>query len=210
VLRIIVERGIDLDLYEALSAATSQHTGLDSSSSIESISKQVLTYMIDRFRAWYEDEKIPTEVFQAVAARHLSNPLDIHQRVLAVHAFNQLPEAAALAAANKRVSNLLAKQEKNTIPPRVENELLADPAEKTLALSLAELANEIKPLHQDRDYTDVLKRLAKLRQPVDHFFDEVMVMVDDETLRNNRLALLQQLRNLFLQVADISLLAPVK
>jgi glycyl-tRNA synthetase beta chain len=210
VLRIIVERGIDLDLYEALAAATSQHTSLDSTSSTESISKQVLTYMIDRFRAWYEDEKIPTEVFQAVAARHLSNPLDIHQRVLAVHAFNQLPEAAALAAANKRVSNLLAKQEKNTIPPRVENELLADPAEKTLALSLAELANEIKPLHQDRDYTDVLKRLAKLRQPVDQFFDEVMVMVDDETLRNNRLALLQQLRNLFLQVADISLLAPVK
>lgn len=211
VLRIIIERGIDLDLYEVLTAATSQHPGLNATSgTIENTSKQVLTYMIDRFRAWYEDENIPTEVFQAVAARQLSNPLDIHQRVQAVHAFNQLPEASALAAANKRVSNILAKQEDKTIPTEVDNRLLADSAEKALALSLAELANEIKPLQQDRDYTDVLKQLAKLRQPVDQFFDEVMVMVDDEKLRNNRLALLQQLRNLFLQVADISLLVLAK
>jgi glycyl-tRNA synthetase beta chain len=211
VLRIIVERGIDLDLYEALTAAASQHTGLDTNSnSIESLSKQVLTYMIDRFRSWYEDINIPTEVFQAVAARQLSNPLDIHQRVQAVHAFNQLAEASALAAANKRVSNILAKQEGNTIPAEVDNTLLADNAEKALALSLAELASEVKPLQQDRDYTDVLKQLARLRQPVDQFFDDVMVMVDDEDLRNNRLALLQQLRNLFLEVADISLLVPAK
>ena len=207
VLRIIVERGIDLDLHEALTAAASQHAGLDT---IESTVKQVLTYMIDRFRAWYEDEKIPTEVFQAVAARQLSNPLDIHQRVQAVHAFNQLSEAAALATANKRVSNILSKQVGNTIPVEVDNTLLADSAEKALALSLAELTSEVKPLQQDRDYTEVLRQLARLRQPVDQFFDDVMVMVDDSALRNNRLALLQQLRNLFLEVADISLLAPVK
>ncbi|MEH6467706.1 MAG: glycine--tRNA ligase subunit beta, partial [Porticoccus sp.] len=211
VLRIIVERGIDLDLQEVLSDATAQHTGLDlKSDAIENTVKQVLTYMIERFRAWYEDENIPTEVFQAVAARQLSNPLDIHQRVQAVHAFNQLSEAAALAAANKRVSNILTKQAGSAIPAEVDNTLLVDNAEKTLALSLAELTGEVKPLQQDRDYTDVLKHLAKLRQPVDQFFDDVMVMVDDDALRNNRLALLQQLRNLFLEVADISLLAPAK
>ena len=210
VLRIIVERGIDLDLHEALTAAASQHMGLGTdTNTIEDITKQVLTYMIDRFKSWYEDENIPTEVFQAVAARQLCNPLDIHQRVQAVHSFNQLPEASALAAANKRVSNILAKQTER-IPTEVDNTLLADCAEKNLALSLAELASEVKPLQQDRDYADVLKQLAKLRQPVDQFFDDVMVMVDDENVRNNRLALLQQLRNLFLEVADISLLAPAK
>jgi glycyl-tRNA synthetase beta chain len=211
VLRIIVERSIDLDLQEVLSDALSQHTGLGlKSDAIENTTKQVLTYLIERFKAWYEDENIPTEVFQAVAARQLSNPLDIHQRVQAVHAFNQLSEAAALAAANKRVSNILSKQADSTIPAEVDNTLLVDDAEKALALSLAELTGEVKPLQQDRDYTDVLKHLAKLRQPVDQFFDDVMVMVDDNALRNNRLALLQQLRNLFLEVADISLLAPGK
>ena len=211
VLRIIVERGIDLDLHEVLTAAVSQHTSLGTDSgAIKATSKQVLTYIIDRLRSWYEDENIPTEVFQAVAARQLSNPLDIHQRVQAVHAFNQLAEAAALAAANKRVSNILSKQVDSTIPVEVDNTLLVDSAEKALALSLAELTTEVKPLLQDRDYTEVLKQLARLRQPVDQFFDDVMVMVDDDTLRNNRLALLQQLRNLFLEVADISLLAPSK
>tara|TARA_R110000822_G_scaffold187752_10_gene326638 strand:- start:17965 stop:20058 length:2094 start_codon:yes stop_codon:yes gene_type:complete len=211
VLRIIVERGIDLDLHEVLTAAVSQHTSLGTDSgAIKATSKQVLTYIIDRLRSWYEDENIPTEVFQAVAARQLSNPLDIHQRVQAVHAFNQLVEAAALAAANKRVSNILSKQVDSTIPVEVDNTLLVDSAEKALALSLAELTTEVKPLLQDRDYTEVLKQLARLRQPVDQFFDDVMVMVDDDTLRNNRLALLQQLRNLFLEVADISLLAPSK
>ena len=211
VLRIIVERGINLDLDKALTAAASLHTGLDTkTNTAENISKQVLTYMTDRFKAWYEDENIPTEVFLAVTAKQLSNPLDIDQRVQAVHAFNQLPEASALAAANKRVSNILAKQAGNTIPAKVDNKLLVDNAEKTLALSLAELANEVKPLQQDRDYAEVLKQLARLRQPVDQFFDDVMVMVDDDDLRSNRLALLQQLRNLFLEVADISLLAPTK
>lgn len=211
VLRIIVERGIDLDLKHALALTAAHHSYPNNDTdAMANTVKQVLTYMIDRFKAWYEDENIPTEVFLAVAEKQLSNPLDIHQRVLAVHTFNQLSEAAALASANKRVSNILAKQEGNNVPAKVDNTLLADDAEKALALSLAELSNVVKPLKQDRDYTDMLKQLAKLRRPVDTFFDDVMVMVDDEALRNNRLALLQQLRNLFLEVADISLLAPAK
>jgi glycyl-tRNA synthetase beta chain len=211
VLRIIVEREIDIDLQQALSLAIEQHHYLASDSEASAkTTKQVLTYMLDRFKAWYEDEKIPVEVFLSVAEKHLHNPLDIHQRVLAVHAFNQLPEAAALAAANKRVSNILAKQDAGWTPSDVNNSLLMEEAEKTLALSLAELSVEVQPLQQDRDYTEMLKRLAKLRQPVDTFFDDVMVMVEDKALRNNRLALLHQLRNLFLEVADISLLAPAK
>lgn len=210
-LRIIVERKIDLDLHEALSLAISQHSTLSSNSEAAGkVSKQVLTYMVERFKSWYVDENIPAEVFLAVAEKQLSNPHNIHQRVLAVHAFNQLPEAAALAAANKRVSNILAKQAGVSIPKEVDNTLLADTAEKALALALAELSSEIKPLQQDRDYTQMLKQLARLRQPVDSFFDDVMVMVEDDALRNNRLALLQQLRNLFLEVADISLLVPAK
>ena len=210
-LRIIVERKIDLDLLEALSLAISQHSILSGNSEAASkLSKQVLTYMVERFKSWYVDENIPAEVFLAVVEKQLSNPLNIHQRVLAVHAFNQLPEAAALAAANKRVSNILAKQQGISIPIEVDNTLLADTAEKALALALAELSSEVKPLLQDRDYTQMLKQLARLRQPVDSFFDDVMVMVEDDALRNNRLALLQQLRNLFLEVADISLLVPAK
>ncbi|WP_461481128.1 glycine--tRNA ligase subunit beta [Porticoccus sp.] len=211
VLRILVEKKIDLDLHVALTQATSQH-GIFSkkTTSKEETAKQVLTYMLDRFRAWYEDEQISAEVFQSVAARQLSNPLDIHLRVQAVHVFNQLPEAQALAAANKRVSNILAKQDGERQSTAVNNRLLSDPAEQELAEALAALINEVRPLLLARDYTDALKKLARLRQPVDRFFDDVMVMVDDAALRSNRLALLQQLRDLFLQVADISLLVPAK
>ena len=211
VLRILVEAQIDLDLEAALIQAASQHNIFDHNHALQAeTAKQVLTYMLDRFRAWYEDEQIPVEVFQSVAARQLTNPLDIHLRVLAVHAFNQLPEAQALAAANKRVSNILAKQENERQGTTINNTLLVDPAEKILAEALAELTNNVNPLLAARDYTDTLKQLANLRAPVDRFFDDVMVMIDDEALRANRLALLQQLRNLFLKVADISLLVPAK
>ena len=210
VLRILVEKQFDLDLETALSHAVSAHRFSRPTGSPENIVGQVLTYMLERFRAWYEDDDIPVEVFLSVAARQLSNPLDIHLRVLAVNAFNQLPEAQSLAAANKRVSNILAKQGEDLAPTAVDNTLLSDPAEQALAEALAALANQVRPLLAARDYTDALKQLATLRAPVDRFFDEVMVMVDDEALRNNRLALLQQLRQLFLEVADISLLVPAK
>jgi len=210
VLRILVEKQFDLDLETALSHAVSAHRFSRPKGSPENIVEQVLTYMLERFRAWYEDDDIPVEVFLSVAARQLSNPLDIHLRVLAVNAFNQLPEAQSLAAANKRVSNILAKQGEDLAPTAVDNTLLSDPAEQALAEALAALANQVRPLLAARDYTDALKQLATLKAPVDRFFDEVMVMVDDEALRNNRLALLQQLRQLFLEVADISLLVPAK
>ena len=207
VLRIIVEQRLPLDLRDLLQQAV---VGFNALPAATGLVDTVLGYMLERFRAWYEEARIPVEVLLAVTANPVSAPLDIDQRVQAVHQFYQLPEAAALAAANKRVANILAGVDSNTLPDQIDPSLLADPAEQALAAALAETAKTIAPLLETAEYTRVLSQLARLREPVDHFFDGVMVMVDDPALRNNRLALLQQLRNQFLHVADISLLVTVK
>jgi glycyl-tRNA synthetase beta chain len=206
VLRLIVEKELDVDLRELLELAKSQHTDLSAG---DTLVETVLNYMIERFRAVYEDANIPAEVFMAVSAKALTRPLDINQRVLAVHNFSQLPEAQSLAAANKRVSNILAKLGDQAIPD-LNNDLLQEPAEQALAKAVAEKAKHVAPLFAAANYSDALAQLADLRDTVDTFFDDVMVMADDEALRNNRLALLSQLRALFLEVADISLLVPAK
>jgi glycyl-tRNA synthetase beta chain len=168
--------------------------------------EQVLAYMIERFRAWYEEESIPAEVFKAVSARGLSRPLDIHRRVQAVHSFSKLPESQALAAANKRVSNILGKLDSTHSFGEVSPDLLVEPQEKSLD-SHIEALSAICNAHLERgEYTEALTCLAGLREPIDAFFDDVMVNVDADDLRHNRLNLLKQLRDLFLQVADISLL----
>lgn len=211
VLRIIIEHNIDIDLKAALKLALDQHTGVSTlADNTDKISKQVLTYILERFKARYDDENMPPEVFQSVAARQLSNPLDIHLRVLAVHTFNQLAEAEALAAANKRVSNILAKQTDLINRKDLNHSLLTEPAEQQLASILGTLTDVVSPLLQTRDYSTALKELAKLRAPVDQFFDEVMVMAEDPEVRLNRLVLLQKLQDLFLNIADISLLVPAK
>jgi glycyl-tRNA synthetase beta chain len=204
VLRLIVEKGYDLDLRECLAQAQNNYPQLADKADLVDT---VLAYMIERFRAWYEDEKIPVEVFMAVTAKNLSRPLDINQRVHAVHRFAQLPEAEALASANKRVSNLLAKANVGQLP-QLNLALLGMGAERELGDQICVLAQKAMPLLMQRKYREGLEQLAGLRGAVDKFFDEVMVMVDDEAVRNNRLALLSMLRNLFLEVADISLLAP--
>lgn len=206
VLRIIVERGLDLDLRQLLETARTAYT-VDFAKKDELVDT-VLAYMIERFRAWYEEENISAEVFLAVSAKNLSRPLDINQRVQAVHRFSQLPEASALASANKRVSNILAKQGAGSELPAVQDNLLSEPAEQELARQVAAQQKIVQPLFAARKYREGLEQLAGLRAAVDAFFDSVMVMTDDEAVRNNRLALLSQLRNLFLEVADISLLAP--
>lgn len=207
VLRLLVEKNIDLDLRVLIDTAIQQH-----GSNIKDRSDTaaaVFNYMVERFRAWYEEENIPAEVFQAVQAKQLSQPLDINNRVHAVNAFSQLPQAEALAAANKRVSNILNKI-KGDVPTSLDNSLLQESAEQELAKALTEKEKEVAPLFADKDYTAALAALADLRETIDNFFNNVMVMTDDEALRNNRIALLNQLRNLFLQVADISLLVPAK
>ncbi|MBB6520172.1 glycine--tRNA ligase subunit beta [Pseudoteredinibacter isoporae] len=207
VLRLLVEKELPLDLGQLLKLATINHGSAikDSEASV----KTALDYMLERFRAWYEEEKIAAEVFMAVSAKNLSVPLDINRRVHAVHAFSQLEDATALAAANKRVSNILAKLE-SPVADDVNDALLTEAAEKALAKAVAEKAEQVAPLFVDANYTEALSALADLRPVVDSFFDDVMVMADDMDLRNNRLALLNKLRQLFLQVADISLLAPAK
>src|SRR5690554_605933 len=206
-LRLMVENDVNLDLRELLTRAAAGH-----GSNIKDAAQAVqdsLVYMLDRFRAWYEEDQIAVEVYLAVAAKKLSHPMDINTRVLAVDAFAQLPEAQALAIANKRVSNILSKLD-SAPPTEVDTALLREPAEQQLAEAVADKAQQVAPLLSARRYADALAELATLRTAVDTFFDDVMVMVEEPALRNNRLALLAQLRGLFLQVADISALAPAK
>lgn len=206
VLRLLVEKNLPLDLRELLSFAKAQHKALTVG---DELIDQVTGYMLDRFRAMFEDAQIPAEVFQAVNAKQLSQPLDINQRVLAVSEFSKLPQAQALAAANKRVSNILSKHT-GEVSGVVHNDLLQEDAEKQLARAISAKAELVTPLFAKREYTQALAALADLQQPVDAFFDSVMVNCDDQALQQNRLSLLTQLRGLFLEVADISYLVPAK
>jgi glycyl-tRNA synthetase beta chain len=206
VLNIIVQKQLPLDLKPLLELARSQFSDL---AKADTVVADVQAYMIERFRAWYQGQGIATEVFLAVQAKNLSEPVDFDLRIHAVHEFSQLEAAAALAAANKRVSNILAKLD-DPVSGDVDQQLLADDAEKALAKAVATLSQSVEPLLAQRDYSKVLNELAALREPVDTFFDQVMVMADDEHIRNNRLRLLNHLRGLFLQIADISLLVPAK
>ena len=207
VLRIIVEKELDLDLQWCLDQAAS---GFPEGVIAAGTTGQVLDYMVERFRAWFEEEDIAPEVFRAVSAMKLSRPLDIQRRVHAVDAFTRLPEAAALAAANKRVSNILEKVEDHFNFGEVSADLLVEPAEKGLSEQLRELATTSQAHLAGGEYTLALSCLASLREPVDAFFDDVMVNAEDAGLRHNRLNLLQNLRQLFLQVADISQLVVSK
>ncbi|QIB67618.1 glycine--tRNA ligase subunit beta [Kineobactrum salinum] len=204
VLRILVEKELDLDLRDCLALAAAEYAD-------DVIDKQcvtqVLDYMLERFRAWYEEDNIPVEVFRAVSANKPGRPLDIQRRVHAVHAFTQLPEAAALAAANKRVGNILDKLEADHRFAAVDQALLAEPAERDLATKMAQLAMVSAEHLATGAYREALACLAALQGPVDAFFDCVMVNTEDAALRHNRLNLLHNLRGLFLQVADISQLA---
>ena len=165
---------------------------------------------MDRFKSWYKEEGLKAEVFLSVASLNLSHPLDIDARVKAISAFSKLPEAQDLAAANKRVSNLLSKQLKDRQPSEIDLALLEDGSEKGLASAIEALSVVSKPLIENRDYDAVLKNLATLRDPVDAFFNDVMVMSDDPAVRENRLSLLHSLRHLCINVADIAQMAVSK
>lgn len=202
ILRIMVEKQLDLDLLDCIELALSEQK-------VEAkpdTANQVFDFVLQRFRAWFQDENIPANVFLAVQARRPSRPLDFQQRIHAVSRFAALEDAEALSAANKRVSNILAKQGVTGSTFEVRHDLLESGPEQALAEIVANKAESIAPLLAKSDYSATLENLAELRPAVDAFFDNVMVMTDDEAVRNNRLALLSQLRGLFLEVADISLL----
>ncbi|GGE63801.1 glycine--tRNA ligase beta subunit [Streptosporangium jomthongense] len=202
VLRIIVERELPLDLQTCCQWAEENFTGL----TVENTASNVVDYMLERFRAHYDEQGIGAEVYLAVHARRPTRPLDFDRRVKAVEAFRQLPEALALAGANKRVSNILSKQGGDSVGESIDSSLLQDEAEKALAAQVEQQAEKVLPLFEQGNYTPALQSLASLQEPVDSFFNNVMVMADDKAVRDNRLALLNRLHNLFLRVADISLL----
>ncbi|AKM46390.1 Glycine--tRNA ligase beta subunit [Edwardsiella anguillarum] len=202
VLRIVVEKKLPLDLLTLTQEAVRLYGDKLSNASVVD---DVVEFMLGRFRAWYQEEGHAVDTIQAVLARRPTRPADFDARVRAVSHFRTLPEAATLAAANKRVSNILAKSG-DVLAEQVQAALLKEPAEIRLAANLITLQEKLAPLFADGRYQEALVELATLRQPVDDFFEQVMVMADDEQVRINRLTLLNKLRDLFLQVADISVL----
>jgi len=202
VLRILIEKGLDLDLGKTVDFAVRQYGGKVKATGL---APQVLDFIFDRLRARYEDEGVDVSVYQAVRAVNPLSPLDFDQRVQAVQAFRALPEAEALAAANKRVSNLLSKAD-GQIATSIEAHYFDTPAEFTLNAAIQQADNAVQPMAQARQYREALAQLASLRKPVDSFFEAVLVNAEDPKVRANRYALLARLRGLFLGVADISVL----
>lgn len=200
-LRIIVEKNLPLDLEDLVKKSA---TLFGDKLTNQNVVADVVDFMLGRFRAWYQDEGIAVDVIQAVLARRPTRPADFDARVRAVSHFRTLDSAEALAAANKRVSNILAKAD--AVIGEINLTACVEPAEKALAEAVLALRTEVQPLIAQGDYTAVLDKLANLRAPVDSFFDNVMVNAEDPALRQNRLAILNTLQGLFLQVADISVL----
>lgn len=202
ILRILIEKNLDVDMSELVAMAISQY---DYKINSKGLAESVQDFIFDRLRARYEDAGIDVAVYQAVRALHPMSPLDFDQRVQAVQAFRALPEAQALAAVNKRVSNLLGKND-SAPAAAVQAHYFDSPAEFALYAALKQAQQAVKPLAANRQYSETLARLASLHEPVDAFFVAVMVNADDADIRANRHALLAQLRGLFLGVADISVL----
>ncbi|WP_411703946.1 glycine--tRNA ligase subunit beta [Edaphovirga cremea] len=202
VLRIVVEKNFNLDLQTLTEEAVRLYGDKLTNAKVVD---EVIEFMLGRFRTWYQDEGHSVDTIQAVLARRPTRPADFDARVKAVTHFRTLDEAATLAAANKRVSNILAKST-DVLYDHVHASVLKEPAELKLATHLVVLRDKLEPLFAAGQYREALVQLATLREPVDAFFDQVMVMADDEAVRINRLTLLSKLRELFLQVADISVL----
>jgi glycyl-tRNA synthetase beta chain len=203
VLRILIDKKLDLDLTQAVVFAVGQFGGKVKQAGL---AEQVLEFVFDRLRARYEDEGVDVSVYLSVRALQPGSALDFDQRVQAVQAFRKLPEADALAAVNKRVSNLLSKAE-GLGNADVDPGLFADAKEFSLNSAIAKAENAVKPLIAERNYAEALARLATLREPVDAFFEAVMINAEDAGVRKNRYAMLARLRGLFVNIADISTLS---
>ncbi|WAH58780.1 glycine--tRNA ligase subunit beta [Pseudomonas silvicola] len=202
ILRILIDKQLDLDLTTAVAFAVS---AFGANVKAAGLAEQVLDFIFDRLRARYEDEGTDVATYLSVRALKPGSALDFDQRVQAVQAFRKLPEAAALAAVNKRVSNLLSKAE-GSVATTVEPKYFDNANEFSLYSAIQQADQAVHPMAANRQYRESLARLAALREPVDAFFEAVMVNAEDPKVRANRYALLSRLRGLFLGVADISLL----
>lgn len=200
ILRTLIERELDLDLQQLIDASAELYADKVDATAAR---QEVFEFMLDRLRAYYLDREVPIDVFDAVSALKPSRPLDFDKRVRAVTAFRALPEAESLSAANKRVGNILKKTE--TGDSLVVNAGLFElQEEETLYNELEALKRKTEPMFDSGNYESALCDLSALRKPVDDFFDHVMVMTDNEVVRNNRIALLSKMNALFMRTADLS------
>jgi len=205
VLRIMIEGQLELDLQVCLNKAVDNYDAVLTNDKLgeNELVWQVFDFMMERLRRYYIDQGISADNFEAVFMLKPVQPYDFHRRLNAVVQFRKLPEAESLAATNKRIGNIL-KQAKSYDNNEFNVELLQEDAEHKLATALTSIKEKVDPLLDNSEYEHALSELAGLKDDVDAFFDDVMVMCEDEAVKNNRLALLNQLSNLFLKTADIS------
>ncbi|MGM0541173.1 MAG: glycine--tRNA ligase subunit beta [Pseudomonadota bacterium] len=199
-LRIMIEKQLDLDLRLLIQLSLRLH---ESVVVTDTLVDEIYDFVIGRLRAYYTDQGITAEQFEAVRVCRPAHPIDFSKRIEAVKQFSQMDSAESLSAANKRISNILKKVEGN-LPDTVNSDLFEDEAEKVLWVALDALRETVSEQIAGRDYTSAIAELATIREAVDRFFDDVMVMSDNLEVRKNRLALLNQIYQLFLQVADVS------
>jgi len=204
ILRILIEKKLNLNLLELINEACTSFTEDKSLALNNDFIPELMDFCFERLRAWALEQAISPQVFNAVLEQRPASPYDFYRRLLAVNNFRILPEAESLAQANKRVKNILSK---TTLPTgEIDNTLLQEEAEKDLMAIVIDKEAETKPLMKEQLYEATLNSLAALKEPVDAFFEKVMVMSDNTQLRDNRLKLLSRLRALFLEIADISVL----
>ncbi len=206
VVRILIECGIDIDLKRLIVKAVKQQP--KSKIDGEVLAADLYAFVTDRLRRYFldRDSGLAVETFDAVMAREPASLVDFDRRLAAVQTFSRLEQAESLSAANKRIANILRKAG-DPEGLKIKKKLLQHEAERALFNALENARDKVAPLIKVRGYAEALNTLADLRDPVDHFFDDVMVMTDEQDVKNNRLALLGEIRALFLDVADISRLS---
>ncbi|WLP94065.1 glycine--tRNA ligase subunit beta [Psychrobacter sp. M13] len=205
ILRILIEKQLPINLVALVEQAIKNYSSADNDATIKmgDTFTQVITFLNSRYRAMYTEQGVSVDTIQAVQAINPHMPLDFDQRIRAVQAFSELPQASKLADSNKRVANILAKSEAQ-VADNIDESLLSEPAEQQLYRAVGQAQAALAPLLKEADYTQILQKLASLDEPLTQFFDDVMVNSEDAALKGNRLALLKQVRALFLTVADIS------
>jgi glycyl-tRNA synthetase beta chain len=202
ILRILIERKINIDLLDLLTTSKKLYADALTNSNVV---KETFDFVMTRLKSWYLEQGIAIEIFESVIACEPSSLTDFDRRLKAVIQFQKLPEATSLAAANKRVSNILKKQEIKVFKA-TNSALFEFEAEHQLAKELLERSHIVDALYKNADYEKALTELSTLKEPIDQFFNSVMIMVDDEKKKQNRLSLLSSIRTLLSKVADISLL----
>ena len=198
--RIIIENELNLNLKELVKHSLSLHPEINTNTATIN---DIYDFIVSRLKSYYADKGISAEQFEAVRTCGSSYPLDFDKRIEAVKQFSAMAEAESLSAANKRIANIL-KKVTTELPTKINSKLFSETAEENLYKVINDIADKVSTFSAKKDYTSAMKLLAKVRQPVDEFFDQVMVMVEDKAVQNNRLALLNKIYSSFKQIADIS------